>query len=116
MTFTKLQFTVFYADIKVGLELFCDCLGFLITYDELNSENAFCVLEKDGLSLILQQNKEIADLDRPQLRLHTENIEEVYKHVSKNFPQLLHPNSNKVVKNRGVRKNLHSWILLKPVL
>jgi hypothetical protein len=71
-------------------------LQFQITYDELNSTNPFCVLEKDGLSLILQQNKGIAALDRPQLRLHTENIEEVYDPVSKEFSKLLHPNSNKI--------------------
>ncbi len=52
MTFTKLRFTAFYENVKVVLEVFRDCLQFQITYDELNS-NPFCVLEKDGLSLIL---------------------------------------------------------------
>ena len=96
MTFTTLQPNIFYTDIKVGLELFRDCLGFQVTYDDLNSEHPFGVLEKDGLSFCMHQSKEFAEKDRPELRLHTENIEEVYKQVSENFPQLLHPNGKKI--------------------
>ena len=61
MTFTTLQPNIFYTDIKVGLELFRDCLGFQVTYDDLNSEHPFGVLEKDGLSFCMHQSKEFAE-------------------------------------------------------
>jgi hypothetical protein len=43
------------------------------------------VLEKDGLRINLFQNEEFAEKDHPEFRLVTENIEEVYERVSKNF-------------------------------
>ncbi|MBS1627685.1 MAG: hypothetical protein JSR09_09405 [Bacteroidetes bacterium] len=96
MKFIKLSPNVFYADIKIGLKLFVECLEFTISYDDLNSSNPFCVIEKDGLGLHLIQNKEFADKDRPEIRLETNNIEEVYNSVTKKFPELLHPNSKNI--------------------
>jgi len=92
MTFTKLVPNIFYEDIKDGLNLFVDCLEFTIGYNDLNAENPCCVIQKDTLSVFLFQNKEFADKDRPEIRLHTDNIEEVYAKVSKTHPQFLHPN------------------------
>jgi hypothetical protein len=99
MKFTRLVPNVFYTDIKVGLKLFVECLEFTIGYDELNSEHPFCVLEKEELRINLFQNQEFAEKDRPELRLVTDNIEEVYKKISSTHPELLHPNS-KVVTRR----------------
>lgn len=96
MKFTKLVPNVFYTDIKVGLKLFVECLEFSIGHDELNASHPFCVVEKDGLSLNLFQDKEFADKDRPELRLVTNNIEEVYKKVASTHPELLHPNLKEV--------------------
>ena len=96
MKFTKLVPNVFYTDIKTGLKLFVECHGFAITYDDLNSGNPFCVVQKDGLALHLIQSEEFAAKDRPELRLETEDIETVYSHVKENFPELLHPNSKQV--------------------
>lgn len=96
MKFTKLVPNVFYTDIKVGLKLFVDCLGFSIGYEELKSANPFCVIEKDGLRVMLFENKEYAEKDRPEIRLVTENIEEVYKKISSTHPELLHPNLSRV--------------------
>ena len=97
MKFNKLVPNVFYADAKTGLRTFVDCLGFKIGYDDLQSEEQpFCTLEKDDLCLHLIQSKEFAEKDRPELRLETDNIEEVYQHVSGKFPELLHPNLKKV--------------------
>ena len=97
MKFTKLSPNIFYTDINVGLKLFVKCLEFQITYDDLKSdEQPFCVIEKDGLGLHLIQSKEFADKDRPELRLETKNIEEVYDNVSKKFPELLHPNGKEI--------------------
>jgi hypothetical protein len=96
MKFTKLVPNVFYTDIKVGLRLFVDCLGFRIGHDELQSENPFCAIEKDGLSLLLFQNKEFAEKDRPEFRLHTNDIEEVYRKIASKHPEFLHPNLKKI--------------------
>jgi len=96
MNFTKLVPNVFYTDIKVGLRLFIDCLGFSIGHDELNSDHPFCAVEKNGLSLLLFQNKEYAEKDRPEFRLVTNDIEEVYKKVASTHPEFLHPNLKQV--------------------
>ena len=85
MKFTKLVPNIFYEDIKDGLNLFVDCLEFTVGYNDLNAENPCCVVQKDALSVFLLQDKEFADKDRPEIRLHTEDIEEVYAKVSKHI-------------------------------
>ena len=85
---------MFYTDIKTGLNLFVECLEFKIVYDDIAStEEPFCVIERDSLKVVMIQNEEFAIKDRPELRLETDNILEVYTHVKNNFPKLLHPNS-----------------------
>jgi hypothetical protein len=96
MRFTKLVPNIFFEDIKDGLNLFVDCLEFCVGYNDLESENPCCVVQKDMLSVFLFQNKEFADKDRPEIRLHTDNIEEVYEKISKTHPQFLHPNLNTI--------------------
>lgn len=96
MQFTKLIPNIFYTDIKVGLDLFVNCLEFTIGYDDLQSADPCCVVDKDQLSVFLIQSKEFAEKDRPELRLHTRNIEEVYEKVKRTHPQLLHPNLNEI--------------------
>lgn len=96
MKFTKLVPNIFFEDIKDGLTLFVDCLEFDIGYNDLQSESPCCVVQKDALSVFLFQNKEYADKDRPEIRLHTDNINEVYEKVHRTHPQFLHPNLNKI--------------------
>jgi hypothetical protein len=96
MHFTRLVPNIFYTDIKVGLKLFVDCLEFRIGYSELESDNPFCVLEKEELRINVFQNQEYAEKDRPEFRLVTNDIEEVYKKVSTTHPELLHPNLSRV--------------------
>ena len=96
MNFTKLVPSVFYADAAIALKTFVDCLEFTIGHEELNSANPFCVVNKDELSIMIFQNAEYAANDHPELRLVTNNIEEVYKKVASGFPELLHPNLNEV--------------------
>jgi hypothetical protein len=95
MTFTKLVPNIFYEDIKVGLDLFVDCLGFTIQFNDLKATNPCCVVGNDNLSVFLFQNKEYADKDRPEIRIHTTDIEEVYAKVAATHPALLHPNLSK---------------------
>lgn len=92
MRFTKLIPNMFYEDINEGLKLFVDCLEFSIGYNDLKSENPCCIVQKDGLAVFLFQNKELADKDRPEFRLHTDEIEAVYDKISKSHPAFLHPN------------------------
>jgi len=45
--------------------------------------------------LLLFQNAEYAEKDRPEFRLVTNDIEEVYKKVAATHPNVLHPNLRK---------------------
>jgi hypothetical protein len=92
MKFEKLVPNIFYINIKDGIKMFVDCLGFAIGHDEINTPRPFCVLEKDGLRINLFENAELAKEHYPEFRLVTKNIEEVYKAVSISHPQFLHPN------------------------
>jgi hypothetical protein len=96
MRFTRLVPNIFYENIKDGLNLFVDCLEFSIGYNDLDSANPCCIVQKDELAVFLFQNREFADKDRPEIRLHTDNIEEVFAKISRTHPQLLHPNLNKI--------------------
>lgn len=93
MNFSKLVPNIFYADIHVGLNLFIDCLEFTIGYNNLESENPSCIAEKDGLGVFIIQSKEFAEKDRPELRLQTDSIDDVFSKVKSKYPALLHPNS-----------------------
>jgi len=92
MKFTKLVPNIFYEDIQTGLQLFVDCLQFEIGYNGLNEIDPCCVVQKDNLAVFLFQNKEFAEKDRPEIRLHTDNIEEVHARVKAVRPEWLHPN------------------------
>lgn len=45
---------------------------------------------------MLFENAEYAEKEHPEIRLVTNNIEEVYAKVVSKFPQLLHPNLKEV--------------------
>lgn len=96
MNFTKLVPSVFYSDISDGLKLFVDCLQFTIAHKDLNTSQPYCVLQKDGISIMVFQDDQLAKEHYPELRLETNNIDEVYAKVSATHPHLLHPNLNKV--------------------
>ena len=96
MHFTKLVPNIFYSDIRSGLKTFVDCLGFTVSYSELDARQPFCVVEKDGLRVNLFQNAEYAAKDNPEFRLVTEDIEGVYQKISASHPELLHSNLSKV--------------------
>jgi len=96
MHFTKLVPELYYTDIRSALKTFVDCLEFSIGHDEINSDSPFCVVDKDGMSVMLFQNKEYAEKYTPLFRLVTNNIEEVYKKVESNYPELLHPNLSEI--------------------
>ncbi|NCI49006.1 hypothetical protein GWC95_03675 [Sediminibacterium roseum] len=92
MHFTQLVPNIFYEDINVGLDLFVNCLEFKIGYNGLAEKRPCCVVGRDGLAVFLFQDKFYADKDRPEIRIHTTDIEEAYKKISASHPHLLHPN------------------------
>jgi hypothetical protein len=96
MNFTKLVPNIFYVDIRDALITFVDCLEFRIAYDEINTRRPFCVVSKGDLSINIFQDEALAKEHSPELRLVTDNIEEVYAKVSTTHPHLLHPNLSKV--------------------
>lgn len=42
------------------------------------------------------QNSEYAEIEHPELRLVTDDIDAVYNEVAAKFPEMLHPNLNRV--------------------
>lgn len=96
MTFSKLVPSVFYTDLSDGLKLFVDCLQFTIAHKDLNSTQPYCVLQKEGISIMVFQDEQLAKEHYPELRLVTTNIEEVFAAVAASHPHLLHPNLCKV--------------------
>lgn len=96
MNFTRMVPSVFYTDIRDGLKLFVDCLQFTIQHKDLNTSQPYCVLQKDGIVIMVFQDEVLAKEHYPELRLETNNIEDVYATVSASHPHLLHPNLNKI--------------------
>jgi hypothetical protein len=96
MHFEKLVPNIFYADIRDGIKLFVDCLGFTIGHDEIRTARPFCVLQKDELRINLFQDAALAKEHNPEFRLVTKNIEEVYANISSAYPAFLHPNLKQI--------------------
>ena len=96
MNFIQLVPNIYYKDINDGLTMFVDCLGFVIGHEEIKSDQPFCVLNKDGLSIYLFEHAKLAKEHNPEFRFVTKNIEEVYNKVHASHPQYLHPNLNTV--------------------
>jgi hypothetical protein len=96
MNFKQLVPSVFYADINIGIKTFIDCLEFSMGHQELNIRNPYCVVNKGSLSVMIFEDKAQAEHDRPELRLVTDNVDEVYQKVASAFPEMLHPNLNTV--------------------
>lgn len=96
MNFSKLVSSVFYENIYDGLDLFVGCLQFTIEHQDFRASQPYCVLEKDEIRIMVFQDGALAKEHNPELRLVTNNIEEVYIKISASHPHLLHPNLNKV--------------------
>ena len=75
MNFSKLVPSVFYIDISDGLKLFVDCLQFSMEHQDLVASQPYCVLEKNGIRIMVFQDEQLAKEHYPELRLETEKIE-----------------------------------------
>lgn len=92
---------VFYDHLQDGLEFFVDGLGFEVLYQDA----AMAVIARDGAKAYLVQSPEYAAKDRPELAIETDDIDAIFREMSKRAPKLLHPNSNKVsLKPWGARE------------
>jgi len=83
---------IFYVDIRQGLQLFIDTLGFSVGYYEPDPQ-PFYVIKRDNVTLILSQDAEFALKDRPEIRIAVDDIEALYGEVTARNPRMLHPNS-----------------------
>lgn len=106
MHFIELVPSVFYTDLSDGLNLFVDCLQFTIEHKDLNASQPYCVLKKDGICIMIFQDEQLAKQHNPELRLVTDNIEEVYvkclHHILIYYTQIL----TKLQSDLGGQKNL----------
>ena len=98
MNFSKLVPSVFYIDISDGLKLFVDCLKFSMEHQDLVASQPYCVLEKNGIRIMVFQDEQLAKEHYPELRLETDNIEAMVKTVfywkrarSMFFPAVINP-------------------------
>ena len=96
MNYAKLIPNVYYLNIKDGIKLFVDCLGFTVGHQELQSENPFCVLEKQTLNIFLFQHEALAKEHNPEFRIVTDEIDAIYAKISASHPEYLHPNLSRV--------------------
>jgi hypothetical protein len=96
MNFTKVVPSVFYTNLSDGLKLFVDCLGFTVSHIDLHASQPYCVIQKDGITIMVFQDEQLAKEHYPELRLVTNSIDVVFAKVSASHPHLLHPNLNKV--------------------
>jgi hypothetical protein len=86
---TRFVGTIFYEDVRIGLDLFRDGLGMRVVHED----DGFVVLERDGAKIQLSQNATAAaHSERPELGLETDDVDAVFADVAARRPDLLHPN------------------------
>ena len=86
--FTALIPTIFYADVRVGLDLFVAGAGMTV----LHQDDDLVVLGRDHAKLYLVEDAEHAALYRPEVAIETDDIDAVHAEISARRPDLLHPN------------------------
>ncbi|MGL5850961.1 MAG: hypothetical protein ACRCZD_09295 [Phycicoccus sp.] len=79
--------TVFYEDLAVGLDLFVCGVGMEV----LHEAPGFVVVGRDACTIHLVLDPPTARLDRPQLGIETDSIDDLYADVVARRPDLLHP-------------------------
>jgi hypothetical protein len=78
---------IFYADKKVGLDLFVDGLGFQV----LHQDGGLAVIEREGAKAYIVEDAAFAAKDRPEFMIETDRIEAIHADIAKRRPDLLHP-------------------------
>lgn len=85
---------VFYDTLEEGLDLFVNCLAFVILY----RDEDLAVVERDGAKAYVVASPEFAAKDRPEIAIETDNIYELYDEIKGRRPDMLHPNGKTVQK------------------
>jgi len=113
---------IFFNQMNEGLDLFVNCLGFKILYQD----GSLAVVGKDGAKAYVVESAEYAAKDRPEIAIETDNIAEIYGEISAKRPDMLHPNLPRVTKRpwgatefslldkTGVCVVFRQWPALKP--
>ena len=83
---------VFYTDIQIGLKFFVQGMGFTLGYHD----DELYIVSRDEITFLLIQNEEYAKLDRPEIRIATDDIDGIYLEIQTRAPEILHPNSSVV--------------------
>ncbi len=85
---------VFFNRLEDGLDLFVNCLGFAV----LHQEKTLAVVGRDGAKAYVIESAEYAALDRPEIAIETDTIEEYFQEISTKRPEMLHPNLPRITK------------------
>ena len=85
---------IFFNRMDEGLDLFVNCLGFNLLYQD----NSLAVVCKDGAKAYVVESPEYAAKDRPEIAIETDNIDEIYRDISAKRPDILHPNLPRATK------------------
>jgi hypothetical protein len=85
---------VFFDHMSEGLDLFVNGLGFKVLYQD----DLLAVAARDEAKAYIVESAEYAAKDRPEIAIETDTIGALYREISTNRPDLLHPNSNAVMK------------------
>ena len=91
---TRLIPNVFFEKLRDGLDLFVDCLGFKVLYQD----GGFAVVERDVAKAYIVESVEFATKDRPEITIETDSIDDLFNDISLRRPEMLHPNSKQIEK------------------
>jgi hypothetical protein len=83
---------VFFDRLEEGLDLFVNCLGFAVLYQDAT----LAVVVRDGAKAYVVESPEYAAKDRPEIAIETDNIDELHREISARRPEMLHPNLPRV--------------------
>ena len=83
---------IFYNHLSEGLDLFVECLGFTVKYQD----GELAVVERDGAKAYLVQSAEYAAKDRPEIAIETDTIDEIYAEIKARRSEMLHPNLSNI--------------------
>ncbi|MBS1815701.1 MAG: hypothetical protein JSS87_12565 [Acidobacteria bacterium] len=79
---------VFYEKLEDALDLWERALGFKVVH----RDPQMAVVEREGAKLYLLEAPEYAKLDRPEIALIVDTIDDLHRELTINAPNLLHPN------------------------
>jgi hypothetical protein len=91
---TRLIPKIFFNHMAEGLDLFVNCLGFEVLYQDSD----LAVVGRDGAKAYVVESPEYAAKDRPEIAIETDTIEQIYRDISARRPDVIHPNLPRVTK------------------